>query len=71
MTYVRADPNDPPMVQVKVDGIWHHGHVIAQELVDDTWEVHVQYRTERSNRLGTFAGDDIRPDTTDHSRGRR
>ncbi|GEP38908.1 hypothetical protein NPS01_25710 [Nocardioides psychrotolerans] len=71
MTYVRADPNDPPMVQVLVDGVWHHGHVIAQELVDGAWQAHVQYRTPRgSSTLGTFTGDDIRPDDTDHSKGR-
>lgn len=58
------------MVMVLVDGVWHHGHVIAQELVDDAWHAHVQYRTGGSNRLGTFTGTDVRPDTTDHSGGR-
>ena len=73
MTYRRADPSDPPMVQVLVGGVWHHGHVIAQELrADGAWDVHVQYRTPRGcSTLGTFTGDDIRPDLTDHSRGRR
>lgn len=70
MTYVCADPDDPPMVMVLVDDERHHAHVIAQELVDDAWHAHVQFSTERSNRLGTFTGDKIRPDTTDHSRGR-
>lgn len=72
MTYVRADPNDPPMVMVLVDGVWRHGHVIAQEQREDgEWDVHVQYRTGGSNRLGTFTGTDVRPDTTDHSGGRK
>lgn len=72
VTYQRADPNDPPMVMVRVDDQWHPGHVIAQELREDgEWDVHVQYRRAPGKRRnGTFTGDDIRPDTTDHSRGR-
>lgn len=70
MTYVRADPNNPPMVEVLVDGEWRPGHVIAQELIDDVWHAHVQFSTGRSHRNGTFSGDEIRKDETDYSRGR-
>lgn len=69
MTYLRADPSDPPMVQVLVDGAWWPGHVIAQEQREDGgWDVHVHYsRAPGKRRSGTFDKADVRPDETDYS----
>lgn len=69
MTYQPADRLDPPMVEVLEDDQWWDGVVQAQELRDDVWWVNVVYRRD-GNRVAWFPADQVRPDTTDYSRGR-
>jgi hypothetical protein len=68
--YVPADPLDPPMVEVLVDGVWYDGQVRAQELRDGAWVVHAEYRGPKGVYLAVFPSKHVRSDDTDWARGR-